>query len=106
MSGRVRGTYNLQFPIIRETRDGEGVEHEEVLKHAGFCVVLKRPRGKDMKIMDDFEGREISGSMALLTRISNLSAEEVELLDADDLGELGNLLAKASPSGQPTGDPA
>jgi hypothetical protein len=47
--------------------------------------VVKRPRAKDLKIMDQYAGREIAGSMALLARVSTLSEEEVELLDADDL---------------------
>jgi hypothetical protein len=76
------------------------------LRDVGACIVVKRPRAKDLKIMDQYAGREIAGSMALLARVSTLSEEEVELLDADDLGELGNLLGKASPNGQPTGQPA
>ncbi len=101
---RTLATYSLKRPIVRETRDAHsGQENEEELKPEGFCVVVNRPRAKDVKIMDQFEGREIGGSMALLARISNLSDEEVELLDADDLAELGNLLNKASVSGQKTG---
>ncbi len=101
---RTLATYNLKHPIVRETRDAHsGQESAEELKPEGFCVVVNRPRAKDVKIMDQFEGREIGGSMALLARISNLSDEEVELLDADDLAELGNLLNKASVSGQKTG---
>lgn|GEM_PF-2048720 len=103
---RTLATYNLKHPIIRETRDAQGQEHEEVLREAGACIVVKRPRAKDLKIMDQFAGRDIAGSMALLCRVSTLSEEEVELLDADDLGELGNLLGKASTSGQTTGQPA
>lgn len=100
---RVLATHSLRFPIIRETRDAQGEEHEEVLRHAGFTVVVKRPRAMDLKVMDDFEGREITGSIALLARVSNLTAEEVDLLDAEDMGELGNLLGAASPNGQTTG---
>ena len=103
---RTLATYNLKFPIIRETRDTEGEEHEEVLRPAGFCVTVKRPRAKDVKIMDDFDGRDISGSMALLVRISNLDAEQVDLLDSDDLGALGNLLNSVSGNGPKTGESA
>lgn len=102
---RTLATYKLRFPIVRETRDAEGGEHEEELRPAGFCVVLKRLRGKDMRIMDQFPDQEIAGSFALLAKISNLSADEIDLADAEDLEELGNLLAKAKPSGQTTGKP-
>ena len=44
--------------------------------------------------------------MALLARISNLDEGEVDLLDAADLGELGNLLAAVSGNGPKTGEAA
>ncbi|MFC0686396.1 phage tail assembly protein [Novosphingobium clariflavum] len=104
---RILGTYKLKYPIIRETRSAEtGEVSEETLREAGFCVVLKRPRGKDMRVMDQYEGREISGSIALIAKITNLSEEEAELLDGEDIGELGNLLGKNAPGGQTTGEPA
>jgi len=103
---RVLATYSLRWPIVRETRDAQGEEHEEVLRPAGFTVVVKRPRVKDVKIMDRYEGQEITGSMALLERVSNLSGEEVDLLDAEDMSELGNLLGEASANGQTTGPTA
>lgn len=104
---RALGTYILKFPIIRETRSAENGEvSEETLREAGFCVVLKRPRAKEVRIMDQYPDREISGTIVVLARISNLSEEEVELLDADDFGELGNLLGKNGPGGQTTGQPA
>lgn len=103
---RIMARYNLKFPIIRETRTTTGEELEETLRPEGFCVLLKRPRGKDVKMMDEYEGRQIAGSMALLARITNLSEDEIELLDADDLGELGNLLNGGSESGPTTGPSA
>lgn len=104
---RLLATYNLQFPIIRETRSASnGEEHEETLKPEGFCVEIKRPRAKDVRLMDNYEGQEIGGSMALLARISNLDEGEVDLLDAADLGELGNLLAAVSGNGPKTGEAA
>lgn len=102
---RALGTYALKFPIIRETKL-EGVVSEEELRPAGFCVVLKRPRAKDLKIMDQYDGRDIAGSIALIARISNLSEEEVELLDGEDLGDLGKLLEKKKTDGPKTGETA
>lgn len=102
---RTLGTYALKFPIIRETKV-EGVVNEEELRPAGFCVVLKRPRAKDLQIMDRFEGQEIAGSIALIARISNLSLDEVELLDGEDLGDLGKLLDKRQQDGPKTGETA
>ncbi|MGE4302441.1 MAG: phage tail assembly protein [Novosphingobium sp.] len=106
MSRRTLATYNLKHAIIRETRDAAGEEHEEELKPEGFCVVLKRPRGKDMRIMDRYPDQEIAGSFAMLAKISNLSDEEIDLADMADLEELGNLLGKVEGSGQKTGPTA
>lgn len=97
-------TYNLKYPIILATRDGQtGAVREETLRPEGFEVVINRPRAKDIRMMDNYAGREIAGSMALLTNISNLDEREVDLLDAADLGELGNLLNEVSANGQTTG---
>ncbi|WP_374410641.1 phage tail assembly protein [Novosphingobium colocasiae] len=100
---RIFATHSLKYPLVRETRDAEGNEREEELKPAGFSVILRRPRGKDMRIMDRFEGQEIGGSIALIARISNLTEEETELLDAEDLGELGNVLGGSAAAGRGIG---
>lgn len=94
-------TYQLKHAIVRVTRAaGESEPREEELKPAGFSVCLRRPRATDLKVMDEFEGREIAGSLALLARVSNLDSSEVDLLDFEDFGELGNLLSQPSENGQ------
>lgn len=103
---RILGTYILKYPIIRETRTADGTEHEEILRPAGFQVIVKRPQARHMKLMDSYADREIHGSIALLAQISNLGADELDLIDADDLGALGNLLGAAGESGQTTGSAA
>lgn len=103
---RIMGTYTLKYPIIRETRGAEGDEREEELKPAGFAVTLKRPRSKDLRVMDAHDENVIAGSIALLARISDLTDEEVELLDGEDFGELGKLLGASAPAGQPIGPSA
>jgi hypothetical protein len=100
---RILATHPLKHPIIRETRDADGNEHEEELRPVGFVVQVRRPRAKDMRTIDGFEGREIAGSIALIARLSNLSEEEADLLDAEDLGELGNVLGEHAPNGPTTG---
>ena len=98
------GTYNLKHDIVRETRvAGAEVTSEEVLKPAGFCVVLRRPKAKDMRVADRHGDALMAMTEDMLTRISNLSADEIAELDADDFAELGNLLAEGSPAGPKTG---
>lgn len=101
------GTYKLKHAIVLETKSAEtGDVREEELKPAGFCVVLRRPKAKDLRVMDAFEGRDIAASMAMLERISTLDTIEIENLDAEDMAELGNLAAKAAEPSPPTGGTA
>ena len=97
------GTHTLIHPIVIETRDGDQVREEE-RRAAGFCVVMRRPKAKDLKVIDQYDGRDVEGTIALIARLSTLDDLEVDNLDAEDFEALGNLLDKAKPSGPPTGE--
>lgn len=99
---RTLGTYKLAHAIELETRL-EGETKVDELKPAGFCVVMKRPKAKDMRVYDQYEGQDISALLAILPRITNLDVQAVENLDAEDMGELGNLFGKYAPAGRETG---
>lgn len=100
-------TYHLKHAIVRETRAaGETETREEELKPAGFCVVLRRPKAKDLRAFDHHGGAGIAAMIEMLGRISNLTADEVEELDQDDFEALGNLLGAGEPSGPKTGETA
>lgn len=100
---RILGTHKLLQPIILTTRpQGSDEEKETELKPAGFCVVVTRPKVKDLKVFDDHEGK-VGGIVGLLKRVSNLDDIEVENLDGDDFEQLGNLLDGKLPSGSDGG---
>lgn len=96
-------TYTLKQPILLTTRDGEGNEHDEELKPAGHTVVLRRPKGKDLRVVDQHEGKPVAMALALIGKISNLDDQEVENLDAEDVASLGELVADFMPNGRKTG---
>lgn len=97
-------TYALKHAIVRETRaSGETETREEELKPAGFLVILRRPKAKDLRAFDRHGEALMAATEEMLTRISQLSTEEVAELDAEDFGELGNLLGGPPASGLPTG---
>lgn len=101
---KTAATHNLAWPIVRETQiPGQDEVHEEELKPAGFCVVLRRPKAKHMKVLDAYDNREIEGLIAMLGKISNLTAEEIDNLDGADFGELGNVVGSLVNSGPATG---
>lgn len=101
---RMLGTYSLKHAIVRETRAAGSAEiTEEELKPAGFCVTLRRPKAKHMRIFGREGVNQVEAAEAMVVAVSNLSAEEVAELDAEDMAELGNLLEEAATSGPKTG---
>ncbi|WP_086733825.1 phage tail assembly protein [Erythrobacter colymbi] len=100
-------SYTLLFPITIEKKHPvtHAIEVEE-LKPAGFEVVMRRPKAKDIRAFDKHADAEIAAVIELIISCSNLVTIEVENLDADDFGALGNLLAPKSPGGQQTGGSA
>jgi hypothetical protein len=108
MSGLKRSqTYDLQYPIVRETRPAGSEEFvEEELKPAGHTVVIRRPKAKDMRAFDKFGDDTIAAMIDLLGRVTNLDAQEVEHLDAEDFEHLGNAAVPTGQNGRMTGSPA
>lgn len=101
---RVLGTYRLKHAIVIETRTHDGEIREDEIKPAGFCVIVKRPKAKDMRVFDRFEGQDVSALLAVLPRVTNLDEQAVDNLDAEDMGELGNLFGSHAPGGPETGE--
>lgn len=101
---RILGTHTLLHPIELETlRAGEAEPVVEVLKPAGFCVTLRRPKAKDMLVFDRHGDSLVAATSDMIERISNLDSIMVANLDAEDFEELGNLLGKNKRSGPATG---
>jgi len=99
--------HTLLHPIVIEKKAAGSEEViEEELRPAGFTVTMRRPKAKDMRAFDRHADAEIAGVIELIIACSNLGTIEVENLDADDFGALGNLLAPKSPGGQQTGTSA
>lgn len=97
-------TYRLKHEIVLTTRSADdGSEKDEVLKPAGTCVVLRRPKAKDLRVVDDCEGKPVAMALALIKKVSNLEEMEVENLDAEDMAGLGELVADFMPDGRKTG---
>lgn len=101
---RMLGTYKLKFPIELVTKSPEdGAERTEELKPEGFCVTLRRPKGKDLLVFDNHGDNGIAAVRAMLIRIANLDQIEIDNLDGEDWVELGNLLERFAPNGRKAG---
>lgn len=100
-------TYALRHPIVIEKKvSGSATIETEELKPAGFLVELRRPKAKDIRAFDKHGDAEIAATIEMIVGCSNLATIEVENLDADDFGELGNLLAANVRGGPTTGGSA
>jgi hypothetical protein len=100
-------THTLLHPItlLKKVPGSEEVTEEE-LRPAGSVITLRRPKARDIKAFDRHGSSEIAAILDMIVSCSDLTTIEAENLDADDFGELGNLLAQKSPVGRPTGSSA
>lgn len=102
-----RTTYALAYAIALTTKSATtGDSSDEVLKPAGFIVEMRRPKARDLRLLDTYEGKAVAGALAMIAALSNLDELECDNLDAHDFGELGNLLEPLNPSGPKTGETA
>lgn len=99
-----RTTYALAHAIVLTTKNAaSGDNSDEVLKSAGFVVEMRRPKARDLRLLDTYDGKAVAGALAMIAALSNLDGIECDNLDAHDFGELGNLLERLDPSGPATG---
>lgn len=100
-------THTLLHPIVVEKKNpSTGEIDREELKPAGHVVTLRRPKAKDLKAFDRHDDAAIAAIIDLIVSCTDLTSIEAENLDADDFGELGNLLEPRGRSSRPTGAPA
>lgn len=97
-------TYTLRLDISITTKGSDGEEREEVVYPAGTVLAVRRPKAKDLRIVDDLSERPVALALAMITRLTKLEAHEADNLEPEDLDGLGELLDQATPSGQPTGE--
>lgn len=83
----------LAFPVEWE---GEVVDH----------VTLHRPRGKDLRAIENAEGGELDQAFVAISRICRVSMDFVDEMDAEDITTVGEALEDFLPGMAPpaTGD--
>lgn len=93
------GTYTLKHPFT-EKGTGKVIIGE---------VVVRRPKGKDMKAAEKAES-DFDGTMILIERLCSLPdggdvpANFSDELDVEDLDALGELVTAMLPGGRKTGE--
>ncbi|MEZ5709728.1 MAG: phage tail assembly protein [Blastomonas sp.] len=96
MTGQV---YQLRYPLTIKLRSGAD-EREERIE----SVTLRRPTARDMRLIDDFAGRPMAMTLAMIQALSGLEPHVVDRLDAEDMTALGELVGDFIPDGQETGE--
>ncbi|WP_163833294.1 phage tail assembly protein [Spartinivicinus ruber] len=73
-------TVNLEYPI-----QCEGVTVDS--------ITLRRPKARDLKIMETTKGGDISKSITLIAHLAEISPKAVEDLDAADFQKVSEVVA-------------
>lgn len=89
-------TYKLKHPI--ELRDKESGAVTETIAD----IVLTRPKGKHLKAMDKVQG-DVAQTLALIAAVANQPPTVMDLLDAEDFAELGEIVSGFFGGRRPTG---
>lgn len=84
-------SYSLKYPIVRDSRTGDGPVQTEVVHEAGKSLSLRRVRGRDLKV-SDAETSNMEKAFVLISRITGLAIDDVRDMDAADIKALGDIV--------------
>jgi hypothetical protein len=86
-------TYDLRHPIeFAETRI--------------TTVEIVRPTARNLLLMDDHQGRPVALTIAMVEALTTLTKGQVQALDVEDFGPLGELVMSYVAPGPRTGETA
>ena len=94
--------FDLKFPIERTINKGRDDERIETIS----SVTLRRPTGKDMRLIDRHAHEPIAMTLAMIEALSELDADAVDRLDSEDVDSLGEFALPSVAGGQETGGTA
>ena len=92
-------SHTLKHPVTLTLSGPEG-ERTETLTS---LTMRTRIKGRDMRILDNFTG-DVAKLMAMIARLSGLSAAHIDAMDSEDIEPLMAIVQGFTPPGPPTGD--
>lgn len=92
--------YRLKYPVALQFRQGDGEIREESITE----IKLRRPTAKELRLADSFGERMVGMMIAMISALSGEEETTVERIDAEDFGELAELIEGFLPDGQKTGE--
>ena len=91
--------HRLKHPITLRFRQSDGTERDEDVVELRF----RRPIARDLRLVDSFGGRMVAMMIALIAALSGQTEETIERLDAEDFGDISDLVSDFLPDGPKTG---
>lgn len=91
--------HRLKLPVTLRFRQTDGSEREEQITE----LTLRRPTAKDLRVVDSFGGQMVGMMIALIAALSGQTVEVIERLDAEDFGDLSDVVGDFLPDGPKTG---
>ena len=98
MSGATT-VYELKHPIVQVYSGAHGATREETIS----TVEIRRPTGKDLLLMDEYQDRPMRLTLEMISALRGLTSAQVQKLDAEDIGPLGELVMASVGDGPATG---
>jgi hypothetical protein len=80
-------TYQLAHPIVRKLRVAGGSENEETIAE----VEIRRINGGDIRWMEG-QGSKAGTSLGLVSRVTGMHTSVVDLLDAEDIAGIAEVI--------------
>lgn len=91
--------HRLKHPVTLQFRQADGQVRDESITE----LPLRRPTAKDLRLVDSFGGQMVGMMIALIASLSGQTVEVIEKLDAEDFGDLSDVVGDFLPDGPKTG---
>lgn len=90
--------FELKHPIEIRLKTADGERSEKISR-----VTVRRPKAKDMRIVDDYQTKPMALTLAMIERLTDLEPHAVDELDSEDMEALGDLCLGFTDNGRTTG---
>lgn len=91
--------HRLKHPVKLEFRQSDGSIRDESITE----LKLRRPAAKDLRLVDSYGSQMVGMMIALIAALSGQDIEVIEKLDAEDFGDLSDVVGDFLPDGPKTG---
>lgn len=91
--------HRLKHPVTLQFRQSDGSIRDESIME----LKLRRPAAKDLRLVDTYGSQMVGMMIALIAALSGQEIEVIEKLDAEDFGDLSDVVGDFLPDGPKTG---